>query len=301
MDLPPRPDPPPPARWRLALIGALAVGALFGFFLAAPIAQDDAYHRFADTRPWLGVPNFLNVATNLPFAVVGLLGLLRVRRLPTLEHSRSSWLAFFAGVLLVAFGSAYYHWAPDSQTLVWDRLPMTVGFMGLTTALLTEQVAPSLRHLLWPALGLGVFSVVVWVTTGDLRLYFGVQLMPMVVAVAVLALFRAPFTHTWHLGVAVLLYALAKLVESADLAIYLGTDGLLSGHPLKHVLAAGATWWILDMLQKRRPRTSPATDLAAASTSSSSTGSLGWLLEREPNQADAALVEALDEDREDRV
>ncbi len=239
-------------RTRLIVIAALALLSLFGFFLAPPIAQDDAYHAFADQRPWLGIPNFLNVATNLPFAFVGLIGLWRLGSFPTRLHdSRFAWAAFFAGVLLVALGSAYYHWAPTSETLVWDRLPMTLAFMGLTVALLTEWVSPVARHILPFALVLGIISVIVWTTTGDLRLYFGVQLMPMVVAAAALVLFKAPFTHTWHIGVAVLLYALAKLVEAADLSIATTTDGALSGHPLKHILAAGATWWIYEMLQKR--------------------------------------------------
>ena len=242
-------------RTRLIAIATLAVLSLFGFFVAAPIAQDDAYHRFADGRAWLGIPNFLNVVSNLPFAVVGLIALARLGSFPVrLGASRFAWVAFFAGVLLVALGSAYYHWAPTSETLVWDRLPMTLAFMGLTVALLTEWVSPVARHILPFALVLGVMSVIVWTTTGDLRLYFGVQLMPMVVAAAALVLFRAPFTHTWHIGVAVMLYALAKIVEAADQSIYTATEGALSGHPLKHIFAAGATWWIYDMLRKRRAR-----------------------------------------------
>ena len=46
---------------------------------------------------------------------------------------------------------------------------------------------------------LGIGSVVVWVVTDDLRLYAGVQLMPMVVALAALSLYRAPFSRAWYL------------------------------------------------------------------------------------------------------
>lgn len=241
--------------YRMWGLVALAAAALLGFFVLDPIAQDEAYHHFADERPWLGIPNFLNVATNLPFAVVGALGLWRASRPGGLTPTaRVPWLVFFVGVLLVAVGSAYYHWQPDSQRLVWDRLPMTLAFMGLTVALSSEWVSPRSERLLPLGLLLGVGSVLVWVQSGDLRLYYGVQLMPMVVAAAVLVLFRAPYSHTWHLGVAVLLYALAKVVEATDHAIFEATAGALSGHPVKHLFAAGATYWILEMLRVRRAK-----------------------------------------------
>jgi hypothetical protein len=87
----------------------------------------------------LGVANFLNVASNLPFLTVGVLGLKSLFRHgavgpqgPVQERAeRWPLLVLFAGVLLTAFGSAYYHLAPDNDRLVWDRLPMTVAFMRL--------------------------------------------------------------------------------------------------------------------------------------------------------------------------
>lgn len=238
---------------RLLAIAALALLALVAFFVGPPIAQDPVYHRFADTAPLLGVPNFLNVSSNLPFALVGLLGLSRLRRLNAHRSARPAWATFFAGVLLVALGSGYYHLAPDDASLVWDRLPMTLAFVALTVAILTEWAAPRLARLLLPGLALGLGSVLVWVQTGDLRLYFGVQLMPMVVAVSALALYRAPFTRTRHLALAVACYALAKLVEALDHPIYDATN-FVGGHPLKHLFAAAATWFVLDMLTRRQAR-----------------------------------------------
>lgn len=239
-------------RQRLGLIAALAALSLLGFFLADPIAQDQAYHRFADQRAWLGIPNFMNVVSNLPFAIVGAWGLARLRRFDT--PARAAWGVFFGGVLLVAFGSAYYHWRPDDVSLVWDRLPMTLGFIGLTVALVTEQTGVAARWLLPLGIVIGLGSVALWVATGDLRLYYGVQLMPMVVTICVLLLFRSRWSHGWHLAVAVALYAGAKVTEHYDLAIAQATDGGLSGHPVKHVLAAGATFWVLDMLRVRQRR-----------------------------------------------
>jgi hypothetical protein len=41
-----------------------------------PIPQSASYHQFADQRRLWGIANFGNVSSNLPFAVVGIWGLL---------------------------------------------------------------------------------------------------------------------------------------------------------------------------------------------------------------------------------
>ena len=57
----------------LILIGLLVAGFL-GLLALEPIPQSPNYHRFADTRSLLGIPNFNDVASNAGFAVVGILG-----------------------------------------------------------------------------------------------------------------------------------------------------------------------------------------------------------------------------------
>ena len=54
----------------LAFIG-LGIVALGFVFCLPPIPQDQSYHAFADDRTMVGIPNFLNVISNLPFLVVG--------------------------------------------------------------------------------------------------------------------------------------------------------------------------------------------------------------------------------------
>ena len=51
-------------RARVALLVALAVIAVAVAASLPPMAQDQAYHGFADRRTMLGVPNFLNVVSN---------------------------------------------------------------------------------------------------------------------------------------------------------------------------------------------------------------------------------------------
>ena len=133
-----------------------------------PIHQDPAYHRFADARAWLGVPNAWNVWSNLPFVIVGLAALQWLARQPV-PH-RKMWAVFFIGITLTGFGSAYYHWNPNNDTLVWDRLPMTISFMAFFAALLAERVSERAGNwLLMPLLAAGIGSVVYWHYTDDLR------------------------------------------------------------------------------------------------------------------------------------
>ena len=163
--------------WRHLLLIGLVLGTLALAFAIDPIAQDLNYHRFADTRDFFGVPNFFDVVSNLPFLVVGLLGL-RIAVRGERDPARPGWIVLFVGVTLVAFGSSWYHLSPSNGTLVWDRLPMTIGFMGLFVALLTEYINPGLgRLLLLPAVLLGAASVAHWAFSDDLRLYAWVQFM----------------------------------------------------------------------------------------------------------------------------
>jgi hypothetical protein len=147
----------------------------------------------------------------------------------------------FAGIALVSLGSAWYHLVPDNETLVWDRLPMTVGFMGLLCAVLAipfGERAASL--LLWPAVAAGIASVVAWHLTGDLRPYVWVQFTPLVLIAATLALCPLPRPHRAALLAALGLYLLAKGVERADRQILDVTAGLVGGHALKHLIAGAA-------------------------------------------------------------
>jgi hypothetical protein len=237
--------------WRVGAL-ALMLLALFGGVMAfAPAAQDPAYHDFADRRAVLGVPNLLDVASNLPFLVVGVLGLVWCSG-PRRPSLRASWRVFFAGAALVSLGSAYYHWAPSDATLAWDRLPMTLAFMALPVALLAEHIDEMIeRWLLAPALALGVASVVWWQWSGDLRPYLWVQYAPLACILFVLALFPARYTHRHYLLYGFGLYALAKLAELADREIFDLTAYAVSGHTVKHLLAAGAIFAVLVMLRRR--------------------------------------------------
>lgn len=231
------------------LVAAVGLAAICGAFLLQPIPQDPAYHAFADDARRLGVPNFWNVATNLPFLFVGLVGLARAQSLsdPMLGlHYR----VFCIGVALVALGSAYYHVDPSTPALVWDRLPMTIAFMALFAAVLMDRVSlPFGRALLWPLVALGIASIAWWIRTeltgeGDLRPYALVQFLPMLLMPVILLLSRGIGLGTAWLWASLGAYAGAKLAEHFD-AVILAATAAFSGHSLKHLLAALGAWFAI--------------------------------------------------------
>jgi hypothetical protein len=56
----------------------------------------------------------------------------------------------------------------------------------------------------------------------------------------------------------VLFYGLAKLFELFDHQVYQALGGVVSGHALKHLFAAGATACVLVILYRRRVQGVPA-------------------------------------------
>jgi Ceramidase len=219
--------------------------------LHTPIPQDKGYHIFADVRTCLGVRNFGNVASNLAFLLVGGIGALWcVRHRPA--GAQLSWTIFFVGVALVFVGSGYYHATPNDDTLVWDRLPMTLAFMGLFAALVSEHLGAQYeKPVLIPALVIGVASVFWWRYTDDLRVYVWVQGAPLLAIPFILAMFKGRYSHRAYLLYGLVFYALAKVAEFYDRDAYALTSEWISGHSVKHLLAAGAPLMLLIMLRRR--------------------------------------------------
>jgi hypothetical protein len=269
-----RETPRPP--WRvypgrvLAIVG-LALAAAIGLWSQRPLPQPMSYHNFADDRTLLGVPNCLNVLSNVPFVAVGVWGLWQVLRSKEGPAGRfldpaERWpfVLFFAGIGLTGFGSAYYHLHPDNDRLVWDRLPMTVAFMALFAAVLAERLDVKLGiRLLVPLVALGIASVLYWHWTerqgrGDLRPYYFVQFYPMLALPLMLLLFPPRYTRTGDLFLALGWYVLAKVCEHAGDAPIYELGHCVSGHTLKHLTAAAGAYWILRMLRKRQSAGDPS-------------------------------------------
>ena len=241
------------SRWREWGLAAVAVVPLALLYSRPPIAQDPAYHALADTRAFLGVPNFCDVVSNVAFLLVGAAGL-RLCLAGAATGAVRSWFVFFLGVALVFLGSGWYHWSPDDASLVWDRLPITIAFMGFLSAVISEHAGLHFeRALLAPAVATGRASVAWWAWTDDLRAYRWVQAAPLTCVLYVLLAYRGRYTHRLCLAAAFVAYALAKAAEFRDQEIYALTSEVVSGHTLKHLLAALGIFFIYLMLQRRKP------------------------------------------------
>ena len=84
--------------------------------------------------------------------------------------------------------------------------------------------------LLWPMAAIGVFSLLLWRWIGDLRLYAWAQFFPCVALPLIFLLFAPRFSGTIYWLIAAMLYALAKLFEFHDSAIF-SAGTVLSGIP----------------------------------------------------------------------
>jgi len=243
----------------------LALAALAWGVFAPPVVQPQDYHAFADARAFLGVPNAADTLSNLAFLLVGATGLAflwRERAAGSSERFASSdemrpYAVFFAGVLLTSAGSVWYHLAPDDARLVWDRLPMTIAFMSLVSAVIAERIDRRLGSaLLWPLVFLGLASVVYWRWSAlagfeNLRPYLAVQFGSIAVVLAISLLYRSRYTHGWVIFLLAAAYAVAKAVEVYDREIF-EWGGWVSGHTLKHLAAATGIYLLLRALNQRR-------------------------------------------------
>jgi hypothetical protein len=157
---------------------------------------------------------------------------------------------------MTALGSAGYHWCPDNATLLWDRLPIAIGIMALLAATLSERVSPRLGlHLLPVLMSIGAASVLYWYWSeqqgiGNLNFYIVIQFYSLLLIALMNLMLPAAYTHGNMVLKAMGLYALAKAAEAFDQLIF-SLGQLISGHTLKHLIAALAIWWIVQMLQKR--------------------------------------------------
>ncbi|MBO37690.1 MAG: alkaline phytoceramidase [Rhodospirillaceae bacterium] len=242
---------------------------LIAISVIEPIPQNPSFHLFADSRTCLGILNFGNTVSNIAFAFVGLWGIWTVMSPKKYSIFRTQWerwpyIVFCAGIFLVGIGSSYYHWSPNNERLFWDRLPITVAFMGFFTACLTDRLGrPNLTPRILPInLLLGMGSVVYWSITeaqgnGDLRFYLFIQYFP-ILLLPILCKFFPKWRHTngKYLFWIVICYGFAVLLEQFDHWLYELSLGLISGHTLKHLFAALAAFMVIRMVTSSTGKTS---------------------------------------------
>lgn len=249
---------------KIGIIFFIAVAGIIITFTFPPIPQDPEYFLFADTRPLWGIPNFGDVISNIPFLWVGVLGLTSLRKYSQ-DKSRfthpSETLPFcvaFSGLIFLAPCSTYFHWAPSNDTQAWDRLPMTLVFMAFFSIIIAERIHLKAGLILLPALlAVGIGSVIYWSVTeaqgyGDLRPYALVQFLPVLIIPVILILFEPKYSGERHLVFVILWYGLAKACEWLDAWIFTLTQHLVSGHTLKHLVAAVGIFGLVKYIRVRQ-------------------------------------------------
>lgn len=239
----------------LFIISFIGIGSLF---FIGPIPQDICYHNFSDNRTLFGIPNFWDVVSNIPFILIGILGMLYTLNKEKKKTTFPLFLncfAFFLGIFLTGLGSGYYHLNPTNTTLLWDRLPMTISFMAFFSIIIGDCISFNAGiKTLFPFLIVGFISIIYWQTTEyfgccDLRFYALVQFLPIILIPLILFLNNSQLGIKSYYWLILLAYIFAKFFEASDEFIF-NSLHLISGHTLKHIIACVAP--ILFLMALRR-------------------------------------------------
>lgn len=213
------------------------------FYWLLPLyPQPEHYHQFSGDKPLFGIPNFMNVASNIFYLIAGIVGLFRIQK-RKLMLSKDRWQYFFIALIFVSFGSAYYHLSPSTHSLFWDRLPMSLGFALLSANFLAERYSTCEgRTTLFLLLGFSLYSVIHWhlgemIELGDLRLY-GITQFATIGIIAAILIFNPQNSRIdrpyWILLIG---YTIAKICEMLDPVIFQVSQSLLGGHVIKHIIS----------------------------------------------------------------
>ena len=228
-----------------------------------PTPQSIEYHLFADQRKFFGIPNFLNVISNLSFLLSGCAGILLLLNIfknqQTFNDSIESlpYLILFFSIATLGFGSAFYHWMPNTENLVWDRLPLAIAFAALLSATIMERIATRIGLLaLLPLVIFAIGSVIYWYWTelkgeGNLNFYGVMQFYSIILIIWISLRFTSTYAKANDIFLIIILYGIAKVSETLDWQIFEITGETLSGHTLKHLVAGYAAYRIVVMLRKR--------------------------------------------------
>jgi len=109
-----------------------------------------------------------------------------------------------------------------------------------------------------PVLIFGVASVLYWHITeglgkGDLRLYAIVQYLPMILIPLMIVMYESANTQKRFIIWGLVFYGLSKLFEALDESVFEMSGNLISGHSIKHVMAALGSFFVMKMFFISRP------------------------------------------------
>jgi len=224
----------------IALLAAFGIALFAGVRL--PRADDPHYIEFAG-------PQAPNVWSNVAFLIAGVAGLIALARTPIPEKWPIA--LFFVGNIATCFGSAYFHAKPDlGVRLAWDRLPMTIAFAAFLGVQINERIRMRTgSRATLPLAALGIATVLWWLNTGDLGFYSAYQAFVAGGTLFLLIFFAPLYSGDRYYVAGIVLYGAAKAFELLDRPIYEAIG--VSGHTLKHLVAAGTTAMVVVHVTRR--------------------------------------------------
>lgn len=208
-------------------------------------------HPFIDARTLWGIPNALDVLSNLAFIPLGLWGLKSLYQAPMVHRAaQQSAAVFFAGLLATCASSSYYHWAPSAWGLAVDRAGMAMAFAGVLGLAAAERVSLRAAPYVWVnVLAAGLMAAYLNYSLGAIAPWVVVQFGGMAVVLWAATQPKQAGALGVRWGWLIGIYAVAKLFELGDEAVYRATDYTLSGHSIKHIVASMAALPIISALR----------------------------------------------------
>lgn len=244
------------------LLAGLMLSSIILLWFRLPKADSPHYFDFADQLTLFGVPHAWDVLSNLGFFAAGIYGLLEVAKnwrkgTPSMAILGS---VLSLAAILTCVGSAYFHWTPNPHTLIWDRIPMTIGFAAVAAMVVADRISARFGLVTLAVLvPFGLLTIIGYANGFlDLRPYMLLQFGSLIFILFTISIYRSGHIRNSMYSVAVFWYVLAKIFESYDQAI-LDFTGFVSGHTLKHLCASVAIFWLLTFYRSENTNhTKPA-------------------------------------------
>ena len=230
-------------------------------YLLSPIYQPAEYTEFADTRTfkWIGIsiPNFMDVITNLPYLIFGLIGLALIyfRKKYLSKNLFCHLLVIFIGLVITSIGSSYFHLVLDKLSLFIDRIGIAIVISGILGLVIYQKLNQKLS-VIYSIIFLLILMVsnYYWYLTNDLAPWSIAQVLGIVI-VFVLGFksnidLKFPTINYWLI---ITLYLIAKICEFSDNFFFEITNNIISGHSIKHLISSLAAIPILIFILKCKP------------------------------------------------
>ena len=230
---------------------------IFIALLYGKVEQPQSYYQFADDRTFFGIPNGLDVMSNLAIVYPAIIGLLFLqdRRESGFQYRDPIepviYYSLFIGFALTFLGSIWFHLNPNDSTLVWDRLGMSVIMACYCSLIIADMYSIDLaKQIHYPLIAIGSLSIIYWHFSGDLRFYFIFKLQPLILVFILIKFGKKVYDRSEDYLVSMLLIGIATLMENVDEGVFESLV-IISGHTLKHIFAGASLWWVMRMIQTR--------------------------------------------------